>query len=94
MPALSNEGELSFEELPATAARPALTKHQFKATPPMATYLVGVVVGELASVEGVYTRPADTGPPVPVRVWGRVGNEGALQFALDVAIAALNGALL
>lgn len=58
---------------------------QFEPTPPMSTYLVAVVVGELDQPE---TRKAiqSGGPPaVDINVWGVPGRRESLAFAADVA---------
>ena len=102
LPTLFNTGELSSEPAPGTATEPDRTTHHFAPTPPMATYLFGAMVGELESVEGVYTRGQGStcgrsgassvgavGEPVAVRVWGRVGQSASLTLARDASIAAI-----
>ena len=86
VPALFNTPEASS----APAANSSKTVHRFEPTPPMATYLVGAVIGDLEKVEGVFD--SMTGDEVPVRVWGRKGMASALALARDSAIAALRGA--
>ena len=86
VPALFNTPEASS----APAANSSKTVHRFEPTPPMATYLVGAVIGDLEKVEGVFD--SMTGVEVPVRVWGRKGMASALALARDSAIAALRGA--
>lgn len=71
------------------------THHVFEPTPPMSTYLIAMIVGPLEQVSGVHKRPPGVaGADVPVRVWGRKGKQASLNFALQVAIAALHGAYL
>ena len=76
-------------EEPVTAAgddtRDAGTKTvRFTTTPPMSTYLLAFVVGDLRSVE----RRARSG--VLMRVWAIAGNEERGRFALDVSIRLLD----
>ena len=91
MPALCNTAETSAMDVTGFGKTPEATKHSFEVTPPMATYLLGIVVGDLDKVEGVYKRAG--GGEVPVRVWGRTDQTPSLMLALDVAVAALKGVL-
>jgi aminopeptidase N len=88
--ALSNTAEVSAVSVPAGGAALARTRHQYEQTPPMATYLVGINVGDLDKIEGVYKR--GNGEEVPVRAWGRAGQMPSLRLALGVAVAALRSA--
>jgi hypothetical protein len=85
--ALFNTAEASADSVPAGGGAQARTRHRFELTPPMATYLVGIIVGDLDKIEGVYKR--GSGEEVPVRAWGRAGQTPSLRLALDVAVAAL-----
>ncbi|KAK9863355.1 hypothetical protein WJX84_004350, partial [Apatococcus fuscideae] len=69
-----------------------LVARTFMHTPPMSSYLLAFIVGNLTSVSGTvpaYTAAgqsaADAGPSRPVSVWGTPGKEESLREALDIA---------
>jgi aminopeptidase N len=94
IPALFNTAAVATKpsDVAAPGQGPEHVLTRFVMTPPMATYLLGIVVGDLAKVEGVYRRPG--GGEVAVRVWGRAGQTQSLTLARDVAISALRGTCL
>jgi len=59
--------------------------HQFADTPPMSTYLVAFVVGDMESIEA--TAPVSG---IRMRCWTRRGMSWSAQFALDVACKAMD----
>lgn len=59
----------NMPELSATPVAGNLVAHSFQATPPMSTYLVAFIVGNLQSVETTVPAPSG-GTSRPVRVWG------------------------
>lgn len=82
--ALSNAALAGSKRL---TSQPGRVLHTFRMTPPMSTYLCAVIVGPLASVGGSYKQ--ESGAQVAVRVWGRQTRTSFLQFALDVAVKAM-----
>ena len=69
--------------LSETLVEQGVKRVQFAKTPPMSTYLLAFVVGELESIEA----SSDTG--TLARVWTTPGKAEQGQFALDVAVRLL-----
>ena len=70
-------------------------EHVFAPTPPMSTYLVGIVVGDLQKQEiqvEVDGEVAGSKRQLPVAVHSRIGSEGRAALALHSAAAAVQGA--
>jgi aminopeptidase N len=86
MATLFNTPEESSDEAPSMQG---YTEHRFATTPPMSSYLVAIVVGELDSLKADL-RPGD--PSTPLQVWGRRGQQASLAVALATAQAAIAGA--
>ena len=61
-----------------------LKRITFDATPPMSTYLLAFVIGDLKYVEDTASGGTST------RVWATAGNEEKGRFALDVSVKLLN----
>ena len=51
----------------------------FSETPPLSTYLIALVVGELES------SPRRMCGPTPIRIWAVPGNKHLMRFALECA---------
>ena len=66
-----------------TPAETGMKRVRFRETPPMSTYLLAFVVGELESIE------AKSLDGTLVRVWTTPGRANQGQFALDVAVGLL-----
>ena len=62
-----------------TDAGPGLSRKEFAETPPMSTYLLAFVIGDLRSIE----KCADDG--TLIRVWATGGKEEQGHFALDIS---------
>ncbi|GAB4816290.1 hypothetical protein N2152v2_003336 [Parachlorella kessleri] len=63
--------------------------HHFLPSPPMSTYLVAVIVGNLTSVTRPVAGPGGSQPMRNVSVWGTPDRLDNLQFAADTAAAVL-----
>lgn len=71
-----------------------MVAHTYRKTPPMATYLIAIVAGDLVKRELLLPRSGDPGgAPLPVRVWGRRTAKESLSLAVHAAAAAVQGAL-
>ena len=57
--------------------------HRFAPTLPLPTYLMAMMVGPFAMVEGATPPTAQRSRPLPVRIVSTKENAGKLQFALD-----------
>ncbi len=66
-----------------TSDRDGLKRVEFAETPPMSTYLIAFVVGDLRAIED---RASDG---TLMRVWATTGNEEHGRFALDVSVKLL-----
>jgi puromycin-sensitive aminopeptidase len=66
-----------------TERRKAKVTYHFAETPPLSTYLIALIVGELES-----SRPAHSGS-TPIRVWCVPGKKKLAGFALDCAVQSL-----
>ena len=75
--AISNAPELSV-----TTER-GLAVHRFAPTLPLPTYLVAMMVGPFAAVEGTVASTPQRATPLPVRVITTKQNAGKIAFALD-----------
>lgn len=68
-----------------------MTHYTFKQTPPIATYLIALVVGDLAHEEVLVVRQEGQ-PALAVRVWARRSAAASLSLAAHAAAAAVQGA--
>lgn len=75
--AVSNAPELSVTR------EGAYDVHRFAATLPLPTYLMAMMVGPFAVVEGATPPTPQRRHPLPVRIVSTKENAGKLQFALD-----------
>ena len=78
---------VAVSNMPVTAesdAGPGSTKVEFAETPPMSTYLLAFVVGDLKSIE------QDAAGGTTIRVWTTAGKEEQGRFALDVSVRLLD----
>ncbi|CAG8507897.1 5955_t:CDS:10 [Scutellospora calospora] len=82
--ALSNMNVIS-----ETSLEDGKKKVKFATTPIMSTYLIALVVGDLAYVETSTTGIHNGGKPVLVRVYATKGSEQLGQFALNIGANAL-----
>ncbi len=63
---------------------PTWVTHRFQTTPPMSSYLVGIVMGQLEHISGV------TAQGIPVAVYTVPGRIGEAAFALSTAVGTLD----
>ena len=75
--AISNTPEVS------TAMEGGLEVHRFAPTLPLPTYLVAMMVGPFASVEGAVPPSPQRAEPLPLRILSTRPNAGKLAYALD-----------
>ncbi len=75
--AISNAPELSV------TTEHGLAVHRFAPTLPLPTYLVAMMVGPFAAVEGTVPATPQRATPLPVRVITTKQNAGKIAFALD-----------
>lgn len=61
----------------------------FQPSPPMSTYLVAIVIGQLASAEREVPAAVEGGAPRKVAVWGVPDQVSNLEYAADAAAAIL-----
>ncbi|MCJ2188890.1 M1 family metallopeptidase [Novosphingobium beihaiensis] len=75
--AISNSPELGTPQREA-----GLAVHHFAPTPPLPTYLVAMMVGPFASLEGTVPPNAQRATPLPVRIDSTRQNAGRLAYAM------------
>jgi aminopeptidase N len=89
---LSNGAEIESNLI--RSAEGTFVEHIFETTPPMSTYLVGIVVGDLESEQLLGHHGGDDQQKlINVTAYGRIGTKDSLRFAAEAAIAAINGAI-
>uniref|UniRef100_A0A1D2A2H1 Alpha-aminoacylpeptide hydrolase n=1 Tax=Auxenochlorella protothecoides TaxID=3075 RepID=A0A1D2A2H1_AUXPR len=64
---------------------PALASWHFPPTPPMSTYLLAIVIGELAGTSRLVPGATAGADPRNVTVWGTPDRRASLEFAADIA---------
>lgn len=70
-------------EVGTTATEEGLAVHRFAPTSPLPTYLVAMMVGPFATLEGTVPPTAERAEPLRVRVVSTRPNAGKLSFALE-----------
>lgn len=77
----------------SSGAGGGMRRHTFATTPPIATYLLAIVAGDLAHQEvRVPHRAGSDARPLRVRAWGRPSVKASLALAAHTAAAAAQGA--